>query len=166
MILTREKPCPGARQHRLRRSSAYVTYPHFIGGVGKEYQRALRQQPAKSIKSAASEFHNPKKQWHVFISHSIVPLEKVFHDLVKEWRDDTFFQSSLSDMCFHPAYQTIMAMGKDALPFVFKDLEENCGHWFYALKFIVRNDIADGAQTFEDARERWLKWAKVNKYLL
>ena len=59
----------------------------------------------------------------------------------------------------------IMAMGRDALPLVFAELEKELDHWFYALKFIVRKDVAEGAKNLEDARVRWLNWARKKKYL-
>ena len=140
--------------------------PAVIGGrVG--YRGELRRKPAKSIKSAAIAFLNPKKEWSIFVHRSIIVqrLETEFNSLVKQWRDDTLYYSSLTDICFHPAYQTIMAMGKEVLPFVFKELETQPDHWFYALKFIVREDVAKGAVNLAEARLRWLNWARREKYL-
>jgi hypothetical protein len=93
-------------------------------------------------------------------------LEMEFNTLARQWKDETFFQSSLSEICFHPAYQTIMAMGKEALPFILKDLTERIDHWFYALKCIARKDVAAGSVNLEDARQRWLDWGRREKYLL
>lgn len=151
----------------MRRLGGYaMRAPNMMEGkIG--YRRELRKNPAKSIKSAAVAFLNPKKEWCVFIHHSVIDqhLEREFNSLVKQWRDDTLFYSSLSDICFHPAYQTIMAMGKEALPFIFKDLEKQSGHWFYALKFIVREDISKEAVNLAEARKRWLTWARKEKHL-
>ena len=168
MILTRENTCGEiVRTHKLRRLGGYaMRAPSMMEGkIG--YRGELRKNPAKSIKSAAIAFLNPKKEWSVFIHHSIIDqrLEAEFNSLVKQWREDTLYYSSLTDICFHPAYQTIMAMGKEVLPFVFRELEKQPDHWFYALKFIVREDVAKGAVNLAEARLRWLRWAKSGKYL-
>lgn len=73
--------------------------------------------------------------------------------------------SSLSKKFMHPAYQTIMAMGKDALPFILALLQKAPGHWFYALRFIARKDVAESANTFAEAREMWLNWGKENRLI-
>ncbi len=91
--------------------------------------------------------------------------EMEFKALAKQWREDTQFQSSQAEICFHPAYQSIMAMGNDALPFILQDLNSQFGHWFYALRNIVRKDMAEGATDLEDARRRWLNWGRKQKYL-
>ena len=38
-------------------------------------------------------------------------LEKEFRDLVKRWRKDTEFKSSITESAMHPAYQRIIGMG-------------------------------------------------------
>src|SRR5438067_377840 len=79
-----------------------------------------------------------------------------FKSLVMQWKTDTRYSSSLEEICSHPAYQTIMAMGREALPWILKDLSKQFGHWFYALQHIARKDIGKGAKDLEDARRRWL----------
>ena len=127
-----------------------------------------RRRSSKSIRNAAHAFLPEKKMRRAFITCSIPlseTLESEFNTLSKQWRDETFFLSSLSEICFHPAYQTIMAMGKEAVPFILKDLEKQLNHWFYALRYIARNDVANGAENLEDARQRWLTWGRKEKYL-
>jgi hypothetical protein len=91
-----------------------------------------------------------------------VNRESEFIRLSDEWKRDTRFHSSLSKKFMHPAYQTIMAMGEQALPFILKELEKSPGHWSYALRFIVQRDVAENAQGFEDARNIWLEWGRQN----
>jgi hypothetical protein len=107
------------------------------------------------------------KAWSVVVLHTEPPdiTEEEFSKLAEQWRRDTFFHSSLSKKFTHPAYVTIMAGGKSVLPFILKELEGNPDHWFYALRFIVRKDIAAGAEDFDDAREAWLTWGRKNNYL-
>lgn len=107
------------------------------------------------------------KAWSFVVLHTEPPdiTEAEFSQLVEQWRRDTFFHSSLSKKFTHPAYVTIMAGGKSVLPFILKELENNPDHWFYALRFIVRKDIATGSESFDDAREAWLEWGRKNNYL-
>ncbi|HEY1662974.1 MAG TPA: hypothetical protein VGI03_11195 [Verrucomicrobiae bacterium] len=93
-----------------------------------------------------------------------VKLEAEFHSLVEQWEDETSFHSSLGEIFTNDAYQRIMAMGRDALPFIFQDLRYNPRHWFYALEKIVGCDVAIGAKNYREARAAWLKWGFNNEY--
>jgi hypothetical protein len=92
----------------------------------------------------------------------VTSTEVVFHHLVEPWKEDTLYDSSLEAIWFHPAYQTIMAMGEKALPLILKELEKQSGHWFYALSHIVRLDVGKGAATLQDARQRWIEWGRAS----
>jgi hypothetical protein len=57
-------------------------------------------------------------------------------------------------------------MGKDALPFIFRELAKGKGDWIWALECITRlpeNPVPEGA-TFKEAVKFWLQWAKENGY--
>ena len=61
----------------------------------------------------------------------------------------------------HPAYQKIIGMGKDALPFIFRELATSGGDWIWALEMIVRKENpASGKAKFKDAKEAWLNWGR------
>lgn len=92
-------------------------------------------------------------------------LAHEFAVLVKQWKRETGFRSSLSERFTHPAYQRVMAMGKAALPFILQDLRDTSDHWFYALRFIVGKDIGEGAASVGEARAKWLEWGYKNDYL-
>jgi hypothetical protein len=92
-------------------------------------------------------------------------LQKEFYSLVKRWKDETFAISSLTKIYAHPAYQRIIAMGTDGIPFVLKELAKNQGRWFYALKFMAGKDISEGMNNFEDAKDAWLEWGYRNNYI-
>ena len=83
-----------------------------------------------------------------------------FKKFADQWRNDTRYSSSLDEIFFNEAYQSIMAMGKEALPWILEELNKQFGHWFYALRYIVRDDVAKGAKDLEEARQRWLKWGR------
>ena len=92
-------------------------------------------------------------------------LEREFEMLSAKWKKETRPHSSLSLIYTHPAYQRIIGMGRDGLPFVLKDLSENPARWFYALKLMAGTDVANGISKFEDARETWLKWGRDHNYI-
>jgi hypothetical protein len=92
-------------------------------------------------------------------------LEEEFKSLVQQWKEDTFSVSSLTKIYAHPAYQRIMAMGTEGIPFVLKQLKAGEGHWFYALKFMAGKNISAGINNFLDARAAWLEWGYKNNYM-
>jgi hypothetical protein len=67
----------------------------------------------------------------------------------------------------NPHYQDIIGMGKKALPFIFMDLEQRGGKWFWALRHITRENpvaLADRGKT-KKMTEVWLQWGRKNRYL-
>ena len=92
-------------------------------------------------------------------------LAKEFRKLVKQWRDETFFLSSLTKMFAHPAYQRIMAMGKEGIPLVLREMQKSQDSWFYALKFMAGEDVAAGIKNFDDAKSAWLEWGYKHNYI-
>jgi hypothetical protein len=93
------------------------------------------------------------------------PLEWEFKKLVKQWKEDTFFLSSLTKQFNHPAYLRIMAMGKEGLPFVLREIQNSQDNWFYALKFMAGEDAAAGIKNFEEAKAAWVGWGYKNNYI-
>jgi len=56
-------------------------------------------------------------------------------------------------------------MGKDALPFIFRELSQKRGHWLWALCAITREDPAELTQKFSEAVNIWIQWGKKNGYI-
>jgi hypothetical protein len=133
----------------------------------EEKPRAYSSLFLKSGSYRTKSFVGKVKFWSVVHLQSDPQdlTETDFSKLAAQWRRDTHFHSSLSKKFTHPAYVTIMASGTSALPFIFRELEKAPDHWFYALRYIVRRDVASGVTTFDEAREAWLNWAKENSYL-
>jgi hypothetical protein len=97
------------------------------------------------------------------------PAERVearFRRLAAVWERETGHLSSMLAASSHPAYQQIIDLGPDVVPLLLRDLEENEGHWFIALRKIT------GAQPVPESAagnlpkmvEAWLAWAKENGY--
>lgn len=92
--------------------------------------------------------------------------EKRFRDLVAKWKADTMYVSSVTQMATHPAYQQIIGMGRSALPLLLRELAENGGHWFWALKAITGDDPVPPEDRGNVARmtAAWLAWGRANGY--
>ena len=86
-----------------------------------------------------------------------------FGQLAKQWRSDTQWLSSTTDIAMHPAYQAVIGMGDDALPLILEDLQANSGHWYWALKSISNEDPVPPQDrgAIKKMREAWLRWGRV-----
>jgi len=93
-------------------------------------------------------------------------LERVFNELANTWYRETGVLSFISQKALHPCYQRIIGMGRDALPFIFGELNKGKGDWIWALECITRldkNTMPAGA-TFKETVSMWLQWGRNNGY--
>jgi hypothetical protein len=90
-----------------------------------------------------------------------------FDKLVEQWRDETEFCSSITDICAHEAYQQIIGLGDAALPLIFEELRRGPDHWFYALSAITGVEVVpkDHRGNLEAMRQDWLTWGREKGYL-
>jgi hypothetical protein len=93
-------------------------------------------------------------------------VEERFQRLAAVWHRDTDFLSSMSEADSHPAYQEIIRMGPDVLPFLLRDLQTNHTHWFGALSAITGADPvqAEAGGNVPAMAAAWLRWAKDHGY--
>jgi hypothetical protein len=99
------------------------------------------------------------------VSLDTADLETEFNALVAKWREDTFPYSSLTKQFNHPAYVRIMAMGKQGIPLVLREMQRSQDSWFYALKFMAGEDASEGIKDFDAARTAWTEWGYKHNYL-
>jgi hypothetical protein len=92
-------------------------------------------------------------------------LPAEFYKLAQEWYRDTRKLSVADQIVMHPAYQQIIGMGKEALPYIYKELERTRGHWLWALRMIYRKDYAKPDQRFSEAVDSWIRAGKSEGYL-
>ena len=66
----------------------------------------------------------------------------------------------------HPAYQQIIGLGKEAIPFLLRELEQKSGRWFWALKSITREDPLQEEHkgNTQEMIDTWLDWGHRNGY--
>jgi hypothetical protein len=92
-------------------------------------------------------------------------LEAEFNELASVWYRETEKLSSAEQIVLHPAYQKIIGMGKDALPYILKELQRTRGHWIWALAMITREDKGKPGMKFREAVDAWLAWGKSKDYI-
>ena len=91
-------------------------------------------------------------------------LERRFLELAEQWHRETCFYSLSWQICDHPAYQEIIAMGEVALPWILRDLENRGGQWFQALREITGQSPIAAADRgrIPKMTAAWLRWGKEN----
>jgi len=92
-------------------------------------------------------------------------LYEQFTELAEAWREDTAMLSVAKQKVTHPAYQKIIGMGEQALPFIFRELRQKREHWIFALREITGEDAAKASHNFKEAAGAWLEWGKGKGYL-
>lgn len=88
-----------------------------------------------------------------------------FRVLADDWRRGTRHQSAISRAILHPSYMGIIKMGEAALPFIFEELKERGGHWYWALQAITERTVGDPNDSLTTVKAKWLGWGRANGYL-
>jgi type I restriction enzyme M protein len=127
-----------------------------VGG----YPTNLDPELAKKIRTLRADSEPPPSS-----APRAPAFELEFRALVEQWRKDTKHTSSVTKMITHPAYRRVMGMGPDALPLLFKELEDRKDHWLVALSAITGQDPVPEGQNFAEAVETWIAWGKEKGYL-
>ena len=123
-----------------------------------------QKHPSREIKSRYENARRKIRQSthlkSVEYEHFEETMRESFILLAEQWRKETRFLSSSDQKILHPAYQSIIAMGKAAVPLVLEELEARRGHWAWALRFMTGVDpVPDGAN-IDGARNAWLEWGR------
>lgn len=92
-------------------------------------------------------------------------LKRTFTALAEKWKRETRHISSITRTSTHPAYQQIIGMGEPAVPLILQELQENGGHWLWALHAITREDPAQEEGDFDGAVQAWLNWGRSQGYI-
>ena len=95
-----------------------------------------------------------------------LPIDRAeFERLAEEWLEQRPRGVDVAQMIRHPAYQSIIDIGAEAVPWLLERLAQSPDHWFYAL-----NQITD-AQPVQPQHqgninamaEEWIAWGKQNQ---
>lgn len=88
-------------------------------------------------------------------------LKEEFDAMVKQWRRETRYLSSATKMAMHPAYQRIISLGEEVIPYILDDLQHTRAHWLWALYILSEfHDPAPEGATFDEAVDAWLNWGR------
>ena len=90
-----------------------------------------------------------------------------FDELASEWQRETAHLSSPTAIAEHHAYQKIIDMGEDAIPWILRDLEATHSQWFWALRCIagespVRPEDRGDIKAMTAA---WIDWGRRRRYI-
>lgn len=93
-------------------------------------------------------------------------LEQKFKRMSVNWKEDNKFSSRSSLLLSNIYYLDIIAMGKDALPYIFEDLKRGPNHWFIALAIITgANPVSEESKgDILAMTEAWISWGKEHGY--
>ncbi len=93
--------------------------------------------------------------------------EEEFKRLANQWHEECLLSSSITEICTNMAYQQIIGMGAESLPFIFRELEKEPDHWFWALQAITGDNPVppEAAGDLHAMASAWLEWARRSKYL-
>ena len=94
-------------------------------------------------------------------------IEAEFERLATEWKQETAHLSSMVTIAEHRAYQEIIGMGKDAIPFILRDLEVSPSQWFWALRSMAEESPVrpEDRGDVDAMTAAWLDWGRRNLYI-
>lgn len=127
-----------------------VEYPNTLCGVGPDLQYI-----ALEVEEWRAHYYWPP-------SRNPVTIADRFQELTEQWKNETATSSSISEIAMHPAYQAIIGLGQDVLPYILRDLQESSSHWFWALKIITGIDPVppEDRGHIQRMTNAWLQWGK------
>ncbi|MCI0681853.1 MAG: hypothetical protein L0Y71_07090 [Gemmataceae bacterium] len=93
-------------------------------------------------------------------------LDHRFSQLATRWKHERGPHSSSARLTEHPAYQAIIAMGVDAVPLIFRELEREPDHWFRALAALTGADPVplESRGKIREMADVWLRWGRAAGY--
>ena len=95
-----------------------------------------------------------------------ITIESEFYRLAQQWKQERPRGADVSEMVMHPAYQRIIGMGPDVVPFLLEELEREPEHWFWALYSITgANPVPPESEgKLEEMAKAWIEWGKKQGY--
>lgn len=84
----------------------------------------------------------------------------LFSALAKEWRKTRGISSRVKDLIKNDAYEAIVRMSWDAVPFILEDLARQPDHWFLALQHITNADPVkeEHRGNLKTMAQDWIDW--------
>jgi hypothetical protein len=94
-------------------------------------------------------------------------LRRTFSTLKKQWKSDTKYLSSSTDMVLHPSYQRIIGLGPDVIPIILEEMISDPDHWFWALEALTGENpvLPENVGRVGSMTDAWVKWGKEKKLI-
>jgi hypothetical protein len=131
-------------------------------------------------KPVRTKFYDFHYKGDAFISISFYGLHKTgtpiaqsaasqFETLARTWKSETVLKSNMALKAINPAYQQIIGMGKEAIPFILQEFQnKKFDDWFWALHAIAKDEAPSTdnvAGNIKAMASVWVKWGRANGYL-
>lgn len=144
-----------------------VLHQGYFYGEVHNARRGLRKQLSISsciVEPANISHHQISARANPVVVTEPVSIDRLFRALSAKWKEDTKLTSSLTDIVLHPAYQRIIGFGPQVVPLILRDLQQNGGHWFWALEALTgENPCSDeDAGRVKKMTLSWIEWGKEN----
>ena len=87
-------------------------------------------------------------------------LRRQFESLSTQWKEESRYLSSTTDIATNPAYQRIIGLGLPVVPLILEDLRKQPYHWFWALNAITGEDpVPDSSRgRVREMADAWINW--------
>ena len=94
-------------------------------------------------------------------------LRRQFDDLSAQWKEETRYLSSTTDIATNGAYQRIIGMGMPVVPLILEDLRNQPYHWFWALNAITgEQPVPESARgRVREMANAWIRWGEQKKLI-
>jgi hypothetical protein len=93
-------------------------------------------------------------------------LEERFRTLAAQWKRESLFLSSTTEMMELPSYQQIIALGPAVVPLLLRELEREPDHWFWALKVLTGANPVPEEQRgkVREMAKCWVDWGRKHGF--
>ena len=145
--LARESPVVEAINNWILSAKATEVY--------REELQYLIEQPENNV-----------EEFFAFVSAD--PIETQFRVLADQWRTETGGFSFDYQREQHPAYDQIVRLGENAIPWILRELRDRPYHWFSVLETLTGdnpiNSEAEG--NFQRMVDAWVDWGEKKGYIV
>lgn len=147
---------------RQKRPRAFKDQPLWLTWSGGERHSTLPSRRVLAMSQGGALAFIRDRPAHALASDE---QREQFRSLADQWERETEFESSPNRAAMHPAYQRIIGLGPAVIPLLLERLQDDPGHWFWALAATSGEDPATGATTLGEARRAWLRWGRERGYI-
>jgi hypothetical protein len=95
------------------------------------------------------------------------PLQELFDVRARWWREGTEYVSSPKEIAAHDAYREIILMGPRVIPYILRDLRDNGGDWYIALRALTGgfSPVPPDVQTTNGVIDAWVRWGREQQLI-